>query len=257
MFCNSCGVKNCEDAEYCRNCGNPLNIKEFSIDYFVKQNKDLLVCLGVFGALTIYLRQISSGQCNSSDNTIHSIFGNFGYLDFGIASCLIIFLCFGLAIFIKLSGVCENTPKPFVFNFGNIIRMILIIPFGALILSIFYYVTANLSASSQILIIVIIGFLGGLTYFGFLKLFSLLISNWKYRWICSMTLFIILLIPMGYSIETKNYYLCSFISIFNTFNFLFVLFYPFSRFFPPNIPHDSPKEKTTIQIALDQLKDQK
>ena len=234
-----------------------MNIKEFSIDYFVKQNKDLLVCLGIFGALTIYLRQISSGECNSSGSTVHTIFGNFGYLDFGITSCLIIFLCLGLTIFFKLLGVYENTPRPFIFNFGNIIRMILIIPFGALMVSIFYYVTNVLSAPSQIIIFFIMGFLGAVAFFGSLTIFSLLTKNWKIQWTCSIVLFIILLFPTGWSLLTREYYLSSFLNTFNSLNFLYIIFYPIGIYLRYKIQKIPITGETSIQIALNQLKNKK
>jgi hypothetical protein len=253
MFCNICGEGNPDDAIFCKKCGSPLTSDEFSIDFFIKQNKDLLVCLGVFGALTVYLKQISQTGCDPNA-PIYTTFGNFCYLDFGVAGSLIIFLILGFAAFVKLLGINDDGPRPFVFNYGNIIRMILIIPFGALIASIFYYVAQTLSAPSQMLLIFITCFLGALFFFGYLKLISSLKSKMVFKWIGSIILFIILLYPMGFAAYTKNYYLASFVTIFNVFNFLFILAYPLHVVVQHLNRNKTEQISDSIQIVLNQLK---
>jgi MFS family permease len=226
MFCGECGESNPNDANFCTKCGNNLIVTEFSIEFFIKQNKDLLVCLGVFGALTIYLKQISSTACVDELSMTKTLFGDFCYVDFGVASSLIIFLCLGTAIFLRLLGIYDEGPRPFVFNVGNIVRMILIIPFGALIGSLFFFVSKSLSGPSQIIALIVTGFLGGLFFFGSINFIFSHISSRLFRWLGSVVLFIIILFLSGWALLTSNYYLSFFLSMFNTFNVLFIIGYP-------------------------------
>jgi hypothetical protein len=251
MFCHVCGESNPDGANFCNKCSNNLIVKEFSIDFFIKQNKDLLVCLGVFGALTIYLMQISSSVCVDSPSLIKSYIGNFCYVDLGVASSLIIFLCLGFAIFVKLLGISDDGPRPFEFNFGNIVRMILLIPFGALLSSLSFFVINSLSAPSQIIVIFIMGFLGALFFFGSIKFLFSLISSRLFRWIGFVVLFFVLCFPAGWAILTANYYLSFFLTIFNVFNLLFIIGYPILI-----LTHQSKKAnfENIVKIAKQQLK---
>jgi hypothetical protein len=225
MFCWECGEGNSEDSNYCKKCGTLLSATEFSIGFFIKQNKDLLVCLGVFGALTIYLKQISSEACIGNVSFVKSTLGNFCYIDFGVASSLIIFLCLGFSIFLRLLGIYDEGPRPFVFNFGNIVRMVLIIPFGALIFSLFSFVVMSLSAPSQIIIIVATGFVGALCFFGSTKIIFSKVTSQLFRWLALVVLFLIALFLSGWGLLLSNYYVSIFFTMFNAFNFLFLIGY--------------------------------
>jgi hypothetical protein len=251
MFCCECGESNPDDATYCKKCGNNLIVTEFSIDFFIKQNKDLLVCLGVFGALTIYLKQISSTACIDELSMTKTLFGNFCYVDFGVASSLIIFLCLGIAIFLKLLGIYDEGPRPFEFNVGNIVRMILIIPFGALIGSLFFFVSKSLSGPSQIIALIVTGFLGCLFFFGSIKFIFSHVSSRLFRWLSLVILFIIILFLTGWALLTSNYYVSFFLSMFNTFNFLFIIGYPILVF---KIKTRKPNIGEITQNVITQLK---
>ena len=203
------------------------SLTEFSVDFFLEQNKNFLVSMGIFGALTIYLTQLSS---NETVKDLMPIFktslGEFSWFDLGVSASLIIFLCFASIVFIRLLGIFNNDPSAFEFNIGNIVRIILIIPFAILIFSISSYVPIVLSAPIQFISIFITGFMGTLFFFGSLKLFSLSTSKLWIRWLESFILFILFLFVAGWAVIINNYFIASFFLMFNALNFLYILGFP-------------------------------
>lgn len=77
----------------CNKCGRSLT--ELSVDFFLEQNKNFLVGMGIFGALTMYLTQLSA---NETVNNLMPIFktslGKFSWFDLGVSASLLIFLSF-------------------------------------------------------------------------------------------------------------------------------------------------------------------
>jgi len=103
---------------------------EFDIEKFLKNNHKLFTALGLFGALSIYLNSIS--------NEPSEIF------KLGIVSSLIIFIVISIKIFSKAFEF-HSYNTILSLSIGNLKRIVFIIPFFCMSISILYHILINLN----------------------------------------------------------------------------------------------------------------
>lgn len=119
------------------------NEVEFNIEKFLEYNHKLFTALGLFGALSIYLNSISNEPSE--------------ILKLGIVSSLILFIIVSIKILTKAFEF-HNYSTIFSSSKGNLKRIVFIVPFFSLSISILCHVLINLKGSlivlSQIIVFI-------------------------------------------------------------------------------------------------------
>lgn len=128
-------------------------IIEFNIEKFLLKNHKLFTIMGIFGALSIYL------------NSIYTINPN-EFVKIGVVSSFILFIM--VAIKILQKAEVHNLKTILTLSDANLKRIIFILPFSFLVLSISYYIYVNLMGSF-ILVFVFIIFIFGLIIFRYFE----------------------------------------------------------------------------------------
>lgn len=99
---------------------------DFQLDLFLKDNHQLFTIMGIFGAISIYLNTLSQGSDIQS-------------LRVGIVSSFVLFIVVSLVIFLKAFKTHDDESVPLAFltpSKGNFKRILFIIPFSLLIITI-------------------------------------------------------------------------------------------------------------------------
>jgi hypothetical protein len=139
----------------------------FQIDAFLKENYELFAIMGVFGALSVYLTNLSA------DSNTLSATGDAFIIQIGIASSFILFILVSFVIFWKAREKIRDMSPPNVSLktvIDNSKLVLFTVPFYMLIAAIAYYVIDAFSKHLEIVFGMIIFMLGAISSFGFLSM---------------------------------------------------------------------------------------
>ncbi len=133
---------------------------DFQLDIFLEENQPLFTVMGIFGAISIYLTSLMQDSNQ--------------YLQFGIVSSFVLFVIVSVVIFIKAFKRRNNELIPLdflMFNKANMERLLFIIPFLMLIMTIAQFLVSAYKTASFGLFGISLYILGVPVFFGIINLF--------------------------------------------------------------------------------------
>lgn len=139
----------------------------FQIEAFLKENYQLFAIIGVFGALSIYLTNLSAD-------------GDTFIIQIGITSSFILFILVSFVIFWKGREKLRDMSSPNVslkVIINNSKLVLFMVPFYLLIAAIAYYVMDAFSKPLEIVFGMVIFMLGAISSFGFLSMMDNKVRN--------------------------------------------------------------------------------
>lgn len=139
---------------------------DFQIRVFLDENSDLFVIMGVFGALSIYLNTILTSIDPQSSSAVNAM------LQIGIVSSLFLFILVSLIIFYNALRT-HGEPIPLSFfqpNTGNLLRILLLVPFFLLVLAVSYFAFASFPLYSNFVTGYALSWIAVMVFFGILTL---------------------------------------------------------------------------------------
>lgn len=165
--------------------GNPND--ESIIANFVKNNQSLFAVMGIFGALSVYLTQMSfSKEISESDK--YSI-------GFGVAASLFLFVLFCWLILFEMFRLRKQSKESFFFESQNFEYIVFAIPFSIVAITIISFVAKTLSKQISGVIFLITYTLGGFIYFYILKEVYT-IKNKSLKWCAIISGIIVIIVPI-------------------------------------------------------------
>lgn len=170
------------------------NDDESLISKFVKDHQPLFAVMGIFGAISIYLTQIST-TADTSENEKY-------LLSFGVATSLFLFGLFSWIILIELwrrKGFSKNL----LIDFRNIEYVLFGIPFSMLTLVVLYYIITKLT--NQLLAVMsILNYVVGMFIFVYILSKVLNKTNNSFKWAMITLVSITVIIPTLHVIFIRN-----------------------------------------------------
>ncbi len=168
---------------------------DLQIGVFLKENYHLFVIIGVFGALSIYLNTMGI----KTTPTVSTM------LQIGIVSSLFLFVLVSGIIFFNALKSHGDGPIPLSFfippTIGKLVRILFIIPFFLLVLAISYFVVNTFPEASNVVLGVILLFIGIMVFFVILWLMDHF--NFKNRIVFVVLLFLAVVSGLGNYYATK------------------------------------------------------
>lgn len=230
-ICPLCGKNIKENTILCPYCGKIISTIEFNLADFFSLNSTLFVIMGIFGALSIYLHQIALKDSSEIPQLFTFLGIKINSIDFSIATSLMILILISLLIIYRL--IFFGTQEAFQPNIGNITRIIFLLFFIGFIFGVVNFIlnTPEYYRSIYLISIFIGIFIGVFLFFGLLDLLSKIIKKLRIFYLLVLFIFIAILVLMGYSITTNNFFILSILSSFELASLAFLIFIPIVSFF--------------------------
>lgn len=172
---------------------------DFQIGGFLKEYYHLFAVMGVFGALSIYLNTMSLKEIPATVNVM---------LHVGIVSSLVLFVL--VSLIILFNALKYNSDKPIPLSLfipptiGKLLRILFVVPFFLLVVSISYYVFITFPEPSNVVLGYTLSWLAMMVFFVSLMLLDHpKLKNKRTSSFVALMLLLIIISILGYYFTTK------------------------------------------------------